>query len=185
MLLLWLTYTSPGTLQPYQPESRFFVCLFVFVCFLKHHWVNWRLLQYNAYSLVVILLWEVNIPNSNWDSYTGCSVMGSVSMTRKEWQLVLNAHSLTCSSGQAGSEPLAALHLLLWLERYNTYSLNFWTKLMVKSCNYWPNLRLSLQRIPMLGDLTHTHEREDRWDCKIVRMHECGFYFSTRKQVDY
>lgn len=31
--------------------------------FLKHYWVNWRLLQYNVYSLIIILLWEVNIPN--------------------------------------------------------------------------------------------------------------------------
>ena len=37
----------------------------------------------------------------------------------------------------------------------------------------------------MLGDLTHTHERELRRDCKIVRMHARGLYFSTRKPVDY
>lgn len=84
-----------------------------------------------------------------------------------------------------GLNQFAALRLLLWLERYNSYSLNFWTKLMGKSCSYWPDLWLSLQRIPMLGDLTHTHEREFRRDCKIVRMHVCGLYFSTRKPVDY
>lgn len=84
-----------------------------------------------------------------------------------------------------GLNQFAALRSLLWLEKYNTYSLNFWTKLMVKSCSYWPDLWLSLQRIPMLGDLTHTQEREFRRDCKIVRMHECGLYFSTRKPVDY
>lgn len=47
-----------------------------FVCFLKHYWVNWRLLQYNVYFLVITPLWEVDIPNSNYDFYTGCTVNG-------------------------------------------------------------------------------------------------------------
>lgn len=50
---------------------RTIFCLFVF----KHYWVNWRLLQYNVYFLVIIPL-QVDIPNSNCDFYTGCTVNG-------------------------------------------------------------------------------------------------------------
>lgn len=110
--------------------------------------------------------------------------MVSVSNTGKEWQLVLNAHILTCPKGQTGSEPVCSSEFATLAWEVQHLLLELLNKINGKVMQLLVRPLTFTTEDPNAWRFD-SHSWERIWDCKIVRMHACGLYFSTRKPVDY